>query len=95
MEDPEWACKIDENPAGIKACRCDSSSCWLVLVTMGRQLQAPAGCADACSMGSMDSLCSLCCHWRALADLLGKGSDMPLRHNQHAPWSSRGPWHVR
>jgi primosomal replication protein N len=22
VEDPEWACKIDENPAGIKACRC-------------------------------------------------------------------------
>jgi hypothetical protein len=23
VEDPEWACKIDENPAGIKACRCE------------------------------------------------------------------------
>lgn len=21
VDDPEWACKIDENPAGIKACR--------------------------------------------------------------------------
>lgn len=34
VEDPEWACKIDEGPAGIKHCRC-ADSCWCSTATAG------------------------------------------------------------
>lgn len=72
------ACKIDENPAGIKACRC----AWQLLLFFGAISGGGASCSllqDVHGQYVQPAMGLV----QALGLLLGRGSVMPLKHSRH------------